>query len=80
MARAISESGHIVDFYTALGVGASDIPTATAAQASTLNIVIDLAAAPGSTTPLPTLSAPPTDCPETGALVSYFQKVAQLHI
>ena len=72
-AQAVSESGHSVDFYTALG-------TATAAQASTLSRVIDLAAAPGSTPSLPTLSAPPTDCSDTGALVSYSQQVAQLHI
>ncbi|MCU1530395.1 MAG: hypothetical protein JWP75_4158, partial [Frondihabitans sp.] len=65
-AQAVSESGHIVDFYKALGVGASDIPTATAAQASTLSSVIDLAAAPASTPALPTLSAPPTDCSDTG--------------
>jgi hypothetical protein len=78
-AQAVSESGHIVDFYTALGVGASDIPTATAAQASTLSSVIDLAAAPASTPSLPTLSAPPTDCSDTGALVSYSQQVAQMN-
>jgi hypothetical protein len=78
-AQAVSESGHIVDFYKALGVGASDIPTATAAQASTLSSVIDLTAATGSTPSLPTLSAPPTDCSDTGALVSYSQQVAQMN-
>lgn len=76
-AQAVSESGHIVDFYTALGVGASDIPTATAAQDSTLSSVIDLTAAAGSTPALPTRSAPPTDCSNTGALVSYSQQVAE---
>ena len=75
--QAVSESGHIVDFYTALGVGASDIPTATSAQAATLSSVIDLVAAPASTPSLPTLSAPPTDCSNTGALVAYSQQVAE---
>ncbi|MCU1584538.1 MAG: hypothetical protein JWM49_1094 [Microbacteriaceae bacterium] len=39
--QAVTESGHIVDFYTALSVGTSDIPTATAAQAATLSSVVD---------------------------------------
>jgi hypothetical protein len=76
-AQAVGEAGHIVDFYTALGVGSSDIPTASAAQASTLSGVADLVATSASTPTLPTLSAPPTDCSNTGALVSYSQQVAQ---
>ncbi|MCI4659033.1 hypothetical protein [Cryobacterium zhongshanensis] len=78
-AQAVTESGRIVDFYTALGVGASNIPTASQPQAATLSGVIDLVAAPASTPSLPTLSAPPTDCSNTGALVSYSQQVAAMN-
>lgn len=76
-AQMVTESGRIVDFYKALGVGASNIPAASEPQAATLSGVLDLVAAPASTPPLPTLSAPPTtDCSNTGALVSYSQQVA----
>lgn len=78
-AQAVSEAGHIVDFYKALGLGASDVPAASQAQTATLSGVIDLLAAPASTPPLPTLAAPPTDCSDTGALVSYSQQVAAMN-
>lgn len=75
-AQAVTESGRIVDFYKALGVGASNIPAASQPQAATLSGVLDLVVAPASTPSLPTLSAPPTNCSNTGALVSYSQQVA----
>lgn len=78
-AQAVSEAGHIVDFYKALGIGASDIPVASQAQTATLSSVVDLVAAPASTPALPTLAAPPTDCSNTGALVSYSQQVAAMN-
>lgn len=76
-AQAVSESGHIVDFYKTLGVGASNIPAASDAQTATLSGVVNLVATTASTPSLPTLSTPPTDCANTGALVSYSQQVAQ---
>lgn len=78
-AQVVSEAGHIVDFYKALGIGASDIPVASQAQTATLSSVVDLVAAPASTPPLPTLAAPPTDCSNTGALVAYSQQVAAMN-
>lgn len=75
-AQAVTEAGRIVDFYQALGVGASDIPIAAEAQAATLSSVVDAVATPVPTPALPTLSTPPIDCSNTGALVAYSQQVA----
>lgn len=76
--QIVTQSGRIVDFYKTMGVTQADVPTATDAQTSTLNGVIDIVA--GSTMPgvpaLPTLSSQPTDCSNTGALISYSQQVA----
>lgn len=77
-ANIITQSGRIIDFYTALGVDATEIPTVSNADAGVIEGIVDLVAGPAQTAPsLP--STRPTDCSNTGALVAYARQVAGMN-